>query len=193
MRRRPFMTRESYLPQEMRGVAAYVPEGSDVSVWGWESGGKLYGIAFAGKADRPSFHYRFRTLEDRQASVDRLVASRDGRTKLIAARKAARAAYRHTVKVGDVFKASWGYEQTNVDFFECVATRGEKMIVVRPIGSRVTKDEAAYMTDYVMACPGEYIGEAKVVRVHDGNCFDLTSYKTAFPWSGQPARRSHYG
>lgn len=37
------------------------------------------------------------------------------------------------VKVGDMFSASWGYEQTNVDFFQVIALVGDKSVRVREV------------------------------------------------------------
>lgn len=37
------------------------------------------------------------------------------------------------VRVGDLFYGSWGYEQTNVDFFQVVALRGKHTAVLRRI------------------------------------------------------------
>lgn len=46
------------------------------------------------------------------------------------------------INVGDVFYNSWGYDQTNVDFYEVVRCT-EKMVEVKPIQSRVV-DSGAY-------------------------------------------------
>ena len=40
---------------------------------------------------------------------------------------------KYGVKVGDLFYASWGYEQTNVDFFQVVALVGESSVRVREV------------------------------------------------------------
>lgn len=37
------------------------------------------------------------------------------------------------VKVGDLFEASWGYDQTNVDFFQVIKLVGEKSVRVRAV------------------------------------------------------------
>lgn len=37
------------------------------------------------------------------------------------------------VRVGDLFYSSWGYEQTNVDFYEVVALKGKHTAVIRKI------------------------------------------------------------
>lgn len=42
---------------------------------------------------------------------------------------------KYGVKVGDVFYDSWGYEQTNIDFYQVVGLRGETQIILRPIHS----------------------------------------------------------
>ena len=42
-------------------------------------------------------------------------------------------ANKYGVKVGDIFSASWGYEQTNVDFFQVVALVGESSVRVREV------------------------------------------------------------
>ena len=39
------------------------------------------------------------------------------------------------VRVGDLFYASWGYEQTNIDFFQVVALKGTHTAILRQIGS----------------------------------------------------------
>lgn len=40
---------------------------------------------------------------------------------------------KYGVKVGDIFEASWGYEQTNVNFFQVVALVGESSVRVREV------------------------------------------------------------
>ena len=42
-----------------------------------------------------------------------------------------------TVAVGDVFASSWGYEQTNVDFYQVVALHGRTMVTVRKIRAQI--------------------------------------------------------
>ena len=39
------------------------------------------------------------------------------------------------VKVGDVFVDSWGWEQTNIDFYQVVGLRGKSSVELRPIHS----------------------------------------------------------
>ncbi len=40
---------------------------------------------------------------------------------------------KYGVKVGDVFVDSWGYDQTNIDFYQVVALRGTTQVVLKPV------------------------------------------------------------
>ena len=46
------------------------------------------------------------------------------------------------VKVGDLFYSSWGYEQTNVDFFQVVALVGESSVRVREVNPPMIDEKA---------------------------------------------------
>ena len=47
--------------------------------------------------------------------------------------KKAASANQFGVKVGDIFSASWGYEQTNVNFFQVIALVGKASVRVREV------------------------------------------------------------
>ena len=46
------------------------------------------------------------------------------------------------IKVGDIFHASWGYDQTNNDFFQVVALVGESSVRVREVNPVCISTEA---------------------------------------------------
>jgi hypothetical protein len=66
----------------------------------------------------------------------------------------------HGVKVGDVFVMSWGYDQTNVDFFQVVELRGQQKIKIREIAHKVTDRESAGMSEYVRPAIGQFLKNA---------------------------------
>lgn len=77
---------------------------------------------------------------------------------------------KYGVQVGDVFYNSWGYEQTNIDFYEVVKLRGKTQIVVRPIKSEVVRSLgfASYM---VKPIKGSFAGEEIIKTVKVLNYF----------------------
>jgi len=125
--------RAAYLPKDARCILEHT-NGS--ACYAYERAGALYAIGFYGTAAKSSFHHRYRTEDARnlaiwnfRESVEQSVARR---SKAQADRKAAVC----TLKVGDIVNTSWGYDQTNVDFF--VVTRVSKSSAwVRPIASEV--------------------------------------------------------
>ncbi len=46
------------------------------------------------------------------------------------------------VKVGDIFRCSWGWEQTNVDFFQVIALVGQSSVRIREVYPEIIKEEA---------------------------------------------------
>lgn len=48
---------------------------------------------------------------------------------------------KYGVKVGDIFSASWGYDQTNVDFFQVIALVGETSVRVREVCPQMIAEE----------------------------------------------------
>lgn len=61
------------------------------------------------------------------------------------------------VHVGDLFYGSWGYEQTNVDFFQVVALKGKHTAILREIGRDYIGGYA--MQGNVRPCRDAFISE----------------------------------
>jgi hypothetical protein len=49
---------------------------------------------------------------------------------------------KYGVKVGDLFYTSWGWEQTNVNFFQVIALKGEASVIVREVHREMTSEDA---------------------------------------------------
>lgn len=114
------------------------------------------------------------------------------------------------VKVGDIFSASWGYEQTNNDFFQVIALVGEKSVRVREVNPPIVRRDpvSGVAEDRVYKITGEILppsphsvfikdqekGDLK--RIKPGyfqdeeeaknNCyFDISSYASAYKCNGE--------
>ena len=83
----------------------------------------------------------------------------------IEAKRTARANFVNPYTVGQVLYGSWGYDQTNIDFYEVVKV-GARSIVVRELAQNLVTDEGCGpMSGKVTPKAGEYIGEAKQVNL----------------------------
>ena len=68
------------------------------------------------------------------------------------------------IKVGDVFYRSWGYDQTNINFYKVVALTA-KRIKIQEIGKKTVYDEGGSTTRVVADLDSAPFGEVMVKTV----------------------------
>lgn len=98
----------------------------------------------------------------------------------------------HTLKVGDILNSSWGYEQTNVTFYQ--VTRVTKSSVeLGTLRSVETSDGPLSMTGSKLPLPNEFAhGNRFLKRVSPQGQVKMASYEFASKWDGKPQRFSSY-
>lgn len=67
----------------------------------------------------------------------------------------------HPFNVGDILYQSWGYEQTNIDFFE-VVEKLPKSVKLRPISQIIVEGSEGFMSEYVKPHKGNYTGSPRI-------------------------------
>lgn len=132
-----------------------------------ELAGRIEAAGFAGRAMKPAWRYSFRSLRDAGVYAERWVAGVERKNAATAQRRAERTAYRHTLQVGDVLYTNWGYEQTNVDFYQVTARIGSTMVEVRKIAQE--SEQGENMSGLCTPVPGEFVGAAFSAKVGLGN------------------------
>jgi len=174
------MTREFYTPSTYDEKI----EREDLNVVIYITGEKS-AMGFGGKRSAPDFNYRFHSTERRDLHIAEYIASAERNAAYKAERKAAKKAFTHDVKVGSIFYDSWGYEQTNVDFYEVVKMVGKKSVLIKSIGK--SRDGGGSYTE-VVAVPGSYSNddEGMVKRIGEGNYIRMNSFSSASLWDGKP-------
>ena len=104
--------------------------------------------------------------------------------------------------LGKIFYSSWGYEQTNIDFYKVIeVSPSGKTITLQPIGSKVQEVEG-FCSEYVVPDESKIKGEPlKNRRLNtsngSGQSFvnvstrqDWTNY--AYEWNGKPLLQTSY-
>jgi hypothetical protein len=76
------------------------------------------------------------------------------------------------VKIGEIYRRSWGYDQTNVDYYQVVALKA-KTVVVREIECARVKSSEGFMCCDVVPVKDSFIESALARQVkvgigHDG-------------------------
>ena len=130
--------------------------------------GAVYMIGFSGKRAKPDFHYRFRSTEhaDRyQDSWHKGLVSRATAKAERKAEKAAKSAQPHPLAVGDVLVSSWGYEQTNYDYYQVTRLVGKQSVEIRELARQAA--ESGFMQGDCVPVKGVFKGEPMVKRVNE--------------------------
>lgn len=159
--------------------------------------GQPCAMAYRGTASKPAFHVRYQNTERRQESVNEWRASVATRVDAMNARRDARKAFVNPLKVGDILDSSWGYEQTNIDFYQVIAVKG-KYVDVREVCQSREYQGQDYGT--CLAVKDKFIKDApvlhKLVQSYDGKpenaSITLTSYSHASIWDGNPCSWSSW-
>ncbi len=147
-----------------------------------------------GKAAKPSHHYSFITQETLQKNFDyywqrseKILRQREERKREKSAKRANLRAADHWA-VGDVIYNSWGYDQTNIDYYQVVEVK-DRVIVVRPI--RQDYKETGNMCGWTQPRRNEFRGDP-VTKPLDENGRISFKYGGSCKWAGQPVWSSHY-
>ncbi|SRR6266403_3493149 len=97
-----------------------------------------------------------------------------------------------TITVGTIFSRSWGYEQTNVDFYQVVEIKGQ-FAILRRIHTRIKEDEGRYnMAGRIVGLKDEFITEGhfvetlrKKLQFIDGSFYIAIEGDRAYVWDGE--------
>lgn len=99
------------------------------------------------------------------------------------------------VKVGDIFSASWGYEQTNNDFFQVIALVGEKSVRVREVNPPIVRRDpvSGMAEDRVYKITGEILPPSPhSVFIKDQEKGDLKRIKPGYFQDEEEAKNNCY-
>jgi hypothetical protein len=176
----------------MRTTERFIPEGYTLSIDNqdlaiqvyYKDGAVIGGLCFVGKAVKPTWYYRFKSIEQRLAEVDKTIKNVSERLERKNQAKASKAvaSANHGVKIGDVFRSSWGYDQTNIDYYEVIAVTG-KTATICEIGC--LSEETLSMQGNCVPLMGAFKGKPfkKLIQkrsIESTAYFNLNSYATAF-------------
>lgn len=128
-----------YLPPEAREVTPVTPEGTDLVIYRFtNSRGKPSALVYQGRATKPLYWYFFASEEQRERRVQETIQTRREALQRKQQELQQKREWKHPAKVGDILYTVWGYDQTNVNFFQVVAV-GDKTIAVRPIKQKIVE------------------------------------------------------
>ena len=114
---------------------------------------------FQGKAGNATSHYFYRTLERRSEAIANAKNNADIHEEYMQERKAEKIKSQENmqdVPVGAIFHSSWGYDQTNNNFYQVVDRPSKCFVTLREIAQTGTEANGP-MSNNVKACPDEFV------------------------------------
>lgn len=141
-------------------------------------------IFYIGKQSKASWYYRF---EDKVRMETKIATSLESVRKyeeLKAESKEARKAPT-TFKIGDILYTSWGYDQTNINFYKVIGLKGKQTVELREIGSKIVSGTGG-PTTHVVADPDRFISDKVLLKRAINNHVKINSYASATLWDGKP-------
>ncbi|SBP89266.1 hypothetical protein [Thiomonas delicata] len=134
---------------------------------------------FGGKRTKADRYNTYSTWEKALETAARVKAAAAKQLADKATAREAEAAKPCPLKVGDVLVASWGYEQTNIDFYQVTTRTGKRGVTLRKITSQRETD--AWEQGTCVPAVGHFVGEPFTARSNSRGTVTLASYKTAYP------------
>lgn len=162
----------------------------------------LSAIAYKGKSTKKEFYFRFTSKERLDDHLKAFFDKCKKETKEKSDKEKAAKAFVHSLKVGDIVYDSWGWEQTNIDFYEVTAVPSGKSVKVRKLESITTEHNLGAMSGYTVPCPGKFVKDAPELlkrvklgyrdQLIIGSSSNWSSSGSCYVWEGKPMGCSWY-
>jgi hypothetical protein len=140
------ITREEYVKLYLPAGAVKVADKQSNAVaylYNAKHNGKPAACIFLGKSDKPYSRHYYANEKGRESAVASAFEGQRRHDERVAESRKARTSWVPTYQVGDVFHTSWGYDQTNVEYFQIIEIKG-KYATLREIGCE--SEDTGWMT-----------------------------------------------
>lgn len=171
------MTREWYRPSADNAVIEVIASIPGSEVIRYEANGKPLAAVFGGKRSKPDWHFRFPNEERMEAKIAEWIENQEARAASAKARRAEKNVG-HSLKVGDVLHSSWGYDQTNADFYQVVEVPSKCFVIVREIGYETISDNGP--STRVVPVKDSFKTDPKRYKSGKTNSISVASYANAY-------------
>ena len=138
----------------------------------------------AGKTSKLSWHYRFKSPEQLKSHIDKEKRYIDNYIATQESYAIKTLEKKKSFIVGQILTSSWGYEQTNVDFYKIIERSGDT-VTIQKVKSIIT-EESSYYSGKVIPFAEQTVGEPFRKRINKYGSITLTSYSNAYLWDGTP-------
>lgn len=156
---------------------------------------KMIATAFSGKKATQDWSYRFRDERERRKYIqDYFVKCKQAQELKIeraARRIKKKKEFFASIKEGDIFVDSWGYDQTNIDYY-VVTKKLKASIKIKQIGKNVEYGE--FSTNKVTPNPLHFLSSGEeMTKIPQDGYIKINGYRYAVLWDGVPDNETAAG
>lgn len=158
--------------------------------------GRMAAAMYTRRSDKPVWVYVFKSDMAREIYIQSQV---DAVTQAVQERKEraqAKKEFQHNLQVGNILVSSWGYDQTNIDFYEVINVT-PKQVAVRKIEKK-TVGGGGSTHNLVVPLPGRFQPGPALKKIPQkssmgGAYVKINTSESAYLWDGRPESETAAG
>ena len=137
---------------------------------------------------RPRYKYVASSQEMHDQHIAAILRAAEGFRQHDQAATAAAQTFRESLHVGDILDSTWGWEQSNIDFYQVISIR-DSIVELRHLDQQTT--ETGFMCGVTIPIPSAFNCAARKYRISKDHV-KISSCQRAYKWDGNPCRCSWY-
>lgn len=160
-------THTVYYKNEESGTVVFIQKEANIA------------IGFKRKSTKISFNYNFNSKEYMLSYIDKFIETDKQEQAEKKKRADERKAFVPDFEIGDIFVGSWGYDQTNNNFYQVIA-KNKKKATVRELKQKNEYFKQMSLAGKAYPLPNEFYGDEELVRIVQlGNRIKINSFISA--------------
>jgi len=168
----------------------------DLEIQTWTTNdGKMRLVIYKGKSGKPISNFILKTVEQKNAEIDYQKRNADKRFAWKERAKEIQKNTKNIFQLGDILASSWGYDQTNIDFYEVVGITAKSIKIIKIGQSRTDENTGHYLSEYVVPdrkARGTNVMTKRIQPGTDSPFISINSFAIARKWNGTPLFQSHW-
>jgi hypothetical protein len=147
-------------------------------------------MGYRGKSSKPAMYLLYGTSERRAEAVQQFFSGLTETAAMKAGFKAEREKP-HNFSVGDIIHHSWGWEQTQCDYYQILAVT-EHGATIQAIQSKSVPGSGGFMSERQTPTKDAFCGEPLKARINGHGEVTTLKHGSARKWDGTPQYCSWY-
>lgn len=145
-----------------------------------------------GRALKPYCHHKFRSEEQRESFINEQKVNVKAWEDRKEEERLKRKNFMPTLKADDILNGSWGYDQTNQEFFIVLEVKG-KVVIIQELAHKSVENTQGFMCESILPdLDSERLGEPIKKRILEGDRIKLMDYCYISKWKGNAVYKSWY-